>query len=228
MPDITALLERAAAEPTSEPDVARCYQRALTRRRALWGTSAVVVATAVIVGGIIAVRSDSTARIQVGSPPSTSVPTEVYRDAEHRFSITLPAGWQRAPSLAPWLHSPYDILDVATVPLQPSLEPGNQAACPAEVPKVAVAGLGRTGAYLSIREWRPGEGMYTAQPRPARAADLRWGVGACELASGAVVSTATFSDQGRDFSVTMVTGAESTAPVALMDILDSFVVEPRS
>ena len=76
----------------------------------------------------------------------------------------------------------------------------NGAACPSEVPKVVVDGIGRSGAYLSIREWIPGQGLYSAEPRPANVADLHWEKG-CALPDGMTVSIATFRDGHRDFTV---------------------------
>jgi len=134
-----------------------------------------------------------------------------FRDAAHRYSIQIPAGWYRASEpLAPWLASPQEILSVATLPLSPSPRPGNQAACPSEIPKVAVDAIRPDGAYLWIGEWTPGQGLYTSEPRPDHAINLHWR-NECPLPNGISAAGATFRDQGRDFSVHMVLGRTAAA-----------------
>lgn len=146
-----------------------------------------------------------------------------YHDATNRFSINLADGFHVAPKpLAPWLHSPYDVLNVATVALEPSPLPSNQAACPSEIPKVIANGIGSDGASLTIREWRPGEGIYVAEARPLKSEDLSWTAG-CTLPSGMSNFGATFRDQGRDFSVQIVLGSNAQARrTDLEAMLDSF------
>jgi hypothetical protein len=146
-------------------------------------------------------------------------------DAANDFDIAIPPGFMRSHGvLEPWLYSPHEILSLATVPLAPL--PGspdvNQAACPSEIPKVAVDGIGSTGAFLGIYEWIRGQGLYTTEPRPAHASELQWREG-CPLPNGTTVSIATLRDGNRDFTVAIVLGRlAQDARTRLYEVLDSF------
>ncbi len=224
MADISTLLDRAAATPTRGPDIDGPFRRARRTRVAARSIAAMVIVAAIAVT-VFAVVLPTRDHLRVASTTTTtvtSVPSE-FHDATHRFTIQIPAGWYRAQQpLAPWLHSPHEILSLATVPLSPIPLDGNQAACPSEIPKAAVQRMGPGDAYLWIGEWIPGEGTYTAEPRPERAADLHW-QHECPLPNGITAVGATFRDGTRDFSAHLVFGADATARRAeLYTILDSF------
>ena len=186
-----------------------------------------LLAAAIVLTAYWITRSEPTQKLHVGgtSTATTTMPRPPveFRDATHLFSIDIPAGWFRSERpLAPWLHSPHEILSIATVPVAPSRLPGNQAACPSEIPKVAVDAIGRDGAYLGIYEWIRGEGSYGTEPRPEHAALLHW-VRECPLPNGVTALGATFTDGNRDFTVHMVLGADAGALRAeIYAALDSF------
>jgi hypothetical protein len=227
MDDVSRLLERAASTPTTRPDLVRATRRA--RRARATATAVAAAAFAVLLAlGVYAMFRPTTPRARVSVEPTT-VPsaTSEYRDDQQRFSIEVPSGWFRAERrLEPWLVSPHEILSIATVPLSPSPLPGNQAACYSEIPRVAVDGIGRDGAYIWIGEWIPGQGLYTAEPRTAHAADLTWQP-ECPLPNGITAKGATFRDQGRDFSVHVVRGANASARLSqIYAMLDTLRVDP--
>ena len=224
MADISTLLDRAATTPTRGPDIDGPFRGALRRRIAARSivTAVVIAAIAVAMFGVLRPKQN---QLRVASRPTTTLtpgPSE-YHDTSHGFSIQIPSGWYRAERpLEPWLESPHEILSLATVPLSPSSLSGNQAACASEIPKVAVQGIGPDGAYLWIGQWIPGEGIYTAEPRPAHAASLHW-QRECPLPNGITAVGATFRDGTRDFSVHLVLGADATARrTELYAILDTF------
>ena len=236
MPDIISVLERAAAAPTQEPDVDRAVRAAWRARVAAAAVASVVVAT-ITLSGYVALRPSSPRhRVTVSGPPpaaSTTIPRPLepnYRDAKNGFEIAIFGGWKRSNgTLEPWLYSPHEILSVATVALAPSPLPGNQAACASEVPKVAVDGIGRAGAFMGIYEWRKGQGLYTAEAwRGGSSAHLAWGPG-CKLTTGATVSIATFELGGRDFTVSTVVGPDAvSARAEIYGMLDAFALQPTA
>jgi hypothetical protein len=225
MPDITSVLERAAATPTRGPDVERPLRR-LRRRRIAAATSAACVMIAGIAVLAIALqpqhRSD---RVQVVPPP----PPVSSTATSHGASIEVPAGWHvTTKPLAPWLYSPFELFSIATTPLEPlppvSVDPQrctpptgqvlkpvagcntNQAACPSEIPQVAVDGIAPDGAYLWIGEWRGG--LYEAAPRPSTfdgvtLHDL------CALPRGLKAYGGAYRDGATDFDVTMMFGPDA-------------------
>ena len=187
-------------------------RRAPRRHAAVRLTATTILAAAIVFPAYWMSRSEPAQNLHVGgsSTATTSLPGTPFefRDASRRFSIEVPVGWFRSVRpLAPWLHSPHEILSIATVPVAPSTQPGNQAACPSEIPKVAVDAIGRDGAYVGIYEWIRGEGSYRAEPRPGHAA-LPW-VRECPLPNGVTAFGATFTDGNRDFTVHMVLGADA-------------------
>ena len=190
----------------------------------------------VLACALVLAACSSTHNAQSGSSsPSTASPSTPsaspfeFRSSTHHYSIEIPAGWFRSEQpLEPWLESPHEILSLATVSVRPSPLPGNQAACPSEIPKVAVDAIGRAGAYLGIYEWIRGEGQYVTEPRPVHAALLHW-VRECPLPNGIVAFGATFTDGTRDFTVHMVLGADAaTRRAAIYAALDSFHPDARS
>ena len=225
MDDISTLLARGAATPTRGPDIDALLRRARRRSRAtvLIATALVVAVIAPVAYGLAGPKPAQKIRVTTTTP--LSAPSE-FRDATHHFVIQVPAGWFRTEQpLEPWLLSPHEILSVATVPLSPL---GNHAACPSEIPKVAVDAIGPNGAYLGIYEWIRGEGIYTAEPRPDNAAHLHWEP-ECPLPNGITAFGATFTDRNRDFTVTMVLGVNATDRRSeIYASLDRFRPEPET
>jgi Protein of unknown function (DUF4232) len=228
MGDISTLLTRAAATPTRGPDLDGPVRKARRRRAGVRLIATALLGAAIAVPAFALLRRHPAEKLHVGTAETTATPApssapSTFRDASHRFSIRIPHAWFRTKRpLEPWLYSPHEILSLATVPLAPSPLPGNQAACPSEIPKVAVDAIGPEGAYLAIYEWIPGEGIYTAEPRPAHAAALHWAP-ECPLPNGLTARGATFRDGKRDFSVSMILGANAADRRAeIDDALDSF------
>ena len=212
MADLQSLLEHAAASPSRRPDVERPYRR---RHRGRRSSLVLVVLLAAAAAGVAITHQSSApgTRVQV-RPPGPAVPKPapaLYRDPTDRMSISIAPGWQREPhALRPWLYSPHEILSLATAPLAPTPGAGNHAACASEIAQVVVDGIGPEGGYMSIDEWRPGQGLYTAGPRRRRAADLDWAAG-CKLPNGMRDQIATVRDAGRDFTITLVFGSGERA-----------------
>jgi hypothetical protein len=85
-----------------------------------------------------------------------------YRDPTHRFSVTLPAGWQRASeSLTPHLLDPREILSAGTFTLH-----RREGEC-AHVPTGALELLGPTDAFVTVQERGHGHDAAGFAPRPA-------------------------------------------------------------
>jgi len=212
MPDITSVLERAAARPTQGPDLARARRSA---RRVRVGVGIGIAAAIAVVGSIAALvilRSPARSRVTVAtnSTPSSTTPsptTVTSGDA----SISVEPGWYvSSKPLTPWLVSPHELFSIATVPLDPSPQPGNQAACASEIAKVAVDGIGARGAYLWIGEW-PNDWPYNRpSARPATSAGLHLDPG-CVLPHGLKSYLALLRDGDHEYSVTYVLGPEAPA-----------------
>jgi hypothetical protein len=233
MADISTLLAQAAITPTRGPDIDGALRKTRRGRAAVRLAATALLGAAIVLPAYWIFRSKPTQRLHVAgtSTVTTSLPRPPFefRDGTHRFSIEIPARWFRSEQpLEPWLHSPHEILSIATVPVSPSPLPGNQAACPSEIPKVAVDAIGRDGAYLGIYEWIRGEGLYGTEPRPDHAALLHW-VRECPLPNGIAAFGATFTDGNRDFTVHMVLGADARSLRAeIYAALDSFRPDARS
>jgi hypothetical protein len=230
MADLQSLLERAAASPARPPDVAGPYRR--RRRNVRSGFALVVVAAAATAGVAITNRSSGPdARVQVRAPKPVSTPKQAptpYRDKTNRMSISIAPGWQRMPrALRPWLFSPHEILSLATTSLSPTPGPGNHAACASEIAQVVVDRIGPDGGYMSIDEWRQGQGIYTSEPRTLRAADLHWSA-LCPLPNGMTGQGATVHEAGRDFTISLVFGAHARATrrAELYAMLDTLHFDP--
>ncbi len=233
MGDISTLLARAAATPTRGPDIEGAVRLARRRRTAVRLGAMALLGAAIALPAYLTLRPKPTHNIHVeGATTVTTAPPASpfeYHDPTHRYSINIPAGWFRTERpLEPWLESPHEILSIATSPVSPSPLPGNQAACPSEIPKVAVDAIGRAGAYLGIYEWIRGQGLYGTERRPGRAALLHWQP-ECPLPNGITAFGATFTDGNRDFTVHMVLGADATARRAqIYEALDSFHPDAQS
>ena len=102
---------------------------------------------------------------------------------------------------------PFEVFSIATSPLEPSPLPGNQAACPSEIPQVAVDGIAPDGAYLWIGEWRGG--LYEPGPRPSTFDGVKL-PGLCPLPRGLQAYGGVFRDGTTDFNVTMIFGPDAS------------------
>src|SRR5947208_29699 len=88
MPDITAVLERAAGEPTRAPELERPYRRA--RRRRYARVAATVVSAAivgVVVGVVVGAAPDRHPPVVVRSEPPPQIANS------HDASISVAPGW---------------------------------------------------------------------------------------------------------------------------------------
>jgi hypothetical protein len=207
MPDITSVLERAAAAPTRTPDVEGPRRRQRTTRAlAAVGACAAVVVIAVFAVMLQPARTKP--RVTTTHPaeqPPASAPLR-----SHDATIDVASGWQASSEpLAWWLDSPFELFSIATSPLPPSphRQP-NEAACPSEIPQVAVDNIADDGAYLWVGEWRPGVGLYTPSARPPTFDGLTWQPG-CELPRGEKSYVGIFRDGTHDYSVTYVLGKDA-------------------
>jgi hypothetical protein len=226
MPDITSVLERAAAVPTRGPDIERPLRRQRQARLAAATSVTCAVVAAVVVFAIVLQPQHRNGRVQVEPPPPVTTATTA---TSHGASIDVPAGWHVTDKpLAPWLYSPFELFSIATSPLEQAppltVDPSrctpptgqvlrpiagcntNQAACPSEIPQVAVDGIAPDGAYLWIGEWRGG--LYEAGPRPSTfdgvtLSDL------CALPRGLKAYGGAFRDGTTDFNVTMMFGPDA-------------------
>lgn len=206
MPDITSVLERAAATPTRAPDLEVPLRRA--RRRRVVRDLGVVVVCAAVAFGVLAYDRSPSRRVRVTGPAPAVLQTVTSHDAD----IILAPGWTSSSEpLAWWLHSPFELFSLSTSPLPPSphLQP-NEAACPSEIPAVAVDNLPADGAFLWVGEWRPHEGLYETVPRPSTFSGVVMNA-ACPLPRGEQAFSAIFRDTARDFTVTYVLGPDAPA-----------------
>jgi len=206
MPDITSLLERAAAAPGGAPDIERPLQR---KRWARAGAALTVCAVVALVVVVAPGRSKS--HVVVSTPPtSAEQQPQSVRRADATIDV-LPGWYASDKPLAPWLHSPFELFSISTTPgVQPLANVANCAACASEIPKVAVDAIGTTGAFLWIGEWRPGEGEYEAAPRPNTFDGMVLSPG-CNLPHGMKPYIGAFRDGARDFTVSYLIGPDAPA-----------------
>lgn len=199
MPDITSVLERAAAAPTRMPDVKG------PRRRQRWTRVCIATATslALVFAFLFVPRNHQHPRVTTVHPAQQ--PPAPVRLHSHDATIDVLPGWHASSEpLAWWLYSPSELFSIATSPLPPSPhKQPNEAACPSEIPQVAVDSIADDGAYLWIGEWRGG--IYNASPRPAAAQGIILQPG-CELPRGEKSYLALLRDGTHDYSVTYVLG----------------------
>ena len=168
-------------------------------------------AGAIVVAGsvtVFAMLSPSTRRVRVSVTNPEPLPSTITSgDA----SIAVEPGWfASSKPLTPWLVSPHELFSIATVPLEPSAQPGNQAACASEIAKVAVDGIGSHGAYLWVGEWPNNWPDNEPSPRPASSAALHLDPG-CVLPHGLKSYLALLRDGDHEYSVTYVLGPEAPA-----------------
>lgn len=205
MPDITSVLERAAAAPNRAPQVDEPYRHARRARAVRVGVFAVLV-VAIAAGTVVVSTRPSGHRVVVQAQPKPNIASS------HDAEITVAPAWSVASTSLAWsLHSPFELFSISTSPLPPSphLQP-NEAACPSEIPAVAVDNLPTDGAYLWIGEWRPSEGLYQAAPRPTTFSGVAMDA-ECPLPRGEHAFGATYRDGTHDFSVTYVLGPDAPA-----------------
>jgi hypothetical protein len=162
--------------------------------------------------------------------PTTGAPVPAdFHDAAGRFSITIEPGWYRSNGpLAWWLYSPHELLSLATEPaLTAPHAAANEAACPSEIPKVAVDRIGADGAYVWLGEHRAGGSSHGDSPRPASFAAADWRP-LCPLPGGMSAAGLDFVDAGRAFTVSVVFGPDVTAGrrAEVYRMLDSLAFEP--
>jgi hypothetical protein len=197
MPDITAVLERAAAPPTGTPDLEG------PRRRRRWtrASGALVTSAAVIVFAVLLVPG-SHKRVQVNTLGPAHLP-QVARSRDATIDVA-PGWYATAEPLAWWLFSPVELFSIATNPLPPAPhKQPNEAACASEIPQVAVDNIADDGAYLWIGEWRGG--LYGTSPRPSNSDAMILTPG-CALPRGEKSYIGVFRDGTHDYSVTYVLG----------------------
>ena len=101
MPELTPLLERAAAKPRRAPEVDQTWRHARSRVLLVRGGALIAI---VCFAGVLAVttRPNHTARVTTATPTTVVPATSEYRDDGNGFSVTIPNGWYRSrASLAP-------------------------------------------------------------------------------------------------------------------------------
>jgi hypothetical protein len=204
MPDIASVLEHAAAEPSGPPDI----DGPLRRKR--W-TRVSIVASACVLAAVVLVLSFPRhgARVVTSTPAPMPSPQVVESNGAR---ITVPPDWHATPEpLNWWIHSPFELYSIATVPLPPSPHQApNEAACPSEIPQVVADNLPADGAYLWITLWRPAEGLYGTDPWPsdASAIDFRRN-DFCRLPNGLATYEATLRKGKYDLSIAYVLGPDA-------------------
>jgi hypothetical protein len=217
MPDVTSVLERAAAAPTRSPDIETPARR--SRRRRVMRASAAVAVVAAVVIGVLAVGNTQSSHVRVTGPPPVPQPITM---TSHDASIDVTPGWSTSTEpLEWWLISPFELFSIATFPLPPSRhDVPNDAACPSEIPAAAVDNLPADGAYLWIGEWVPNEGLYQTAPRPVSFSGVALNP-ACPLPRGEQAFSSIYRDGARDFTVTYVLGPD--APTSRRDAIDQML-----
>ncbi len=226
MPDISSVLERAAAMPTRGPDVERPLRRRRRRRFAAAASAACVMVAGIAVLASALQPQHRSGRVQVVPPP----PDVSSTATSHGAAIEVPPGWHvTANPLAPWLYSPFELFSIATTPLEQAppltvdpqrctpptgqaLKPvagcnTNQAACPSEIPQVAVDGIAPDGAYLWIGEWRGGLSQARLPSAHVRRRDAPRPAARCPAVSEAYGGI--YRDGTTDFEVTMMFGPDA-------------------
>ena len=162
------------------------------------------------------------------APAHAPQPRVTYEDPVYRYTVQLPAGWQRATeSLTPHLVDPREILSVGTFPLR-----HRENRC-AHVPTSALEDLGPTDALVSVQErGRRGGAAAGFPPRPAH---FQFSDGSTSEASTCVRRPARFtdsfiwfSDGGRRFHALVAFGLQAPERVRreAFAILDSLRFDP--
>jgi len=158
--------------------------------------------------------------------PAADNPSREYRSERYRYTVSLPAGWQRARRpITPELMVPREIFSAGTFTLR--FRPTNCEAWAG----AAQEDLGAQDAFITVREAgdSPDEADYDYGPRPETFS--AWKPSARPTScpqSVALVQHIRFHDSGRSFDVLVVTGPETSAETrrAAYRVLDSFRVEP--
>ena len=203
MPDVSSVLERAAASPTREPDVATPLRRRRWQRASVGAGAFVLLIVAV---GAFAVWPRGQAhKVRISTPP----PLQTIES--HGATITLQPGWVASSEpLNWWVHSPFELFSLSTSPLPPSSHAvANDAAYASEIPRTVADNLASDGAYLAVYLWRPHEGLYGATPRdPAKPIDF---LPLCALPRGLHGYGANIQDGDYVYEVTYVVGPDVSA-----------------
>jgi hypothetical protein len=205
MPDIIAVLERAAAEPTHGPDVATPLRRRRWQRVAV--ASGALVLVIAVIATIVAWPRGEGHQVVISTPAQQTVES-------HGATIELQPGW--AASSEPlnwWIGSPYELFSLSTSPLPPSRhDVQNDAACPSEIPNTVATNLPADGAYLWVTLWGP-SGLYQTKPWPADAGEIDWnswvGDRYCTLPRGLTIHTATLARGTHNLTISYVLGPDA-------------------
>lgn len=163
-----------------------------------------------LVAGVVAAGCGAGAAVAPEVSPRSQAPRAID-DVRHGYSLTLPAGWHRAPrNLTPELTEPREILSIATYPLRYE----RRARCAiGGCPTPALNGFRAADVLVSIQERR--------QARPARkdvAIDLERRQTASEPGQPPCVRTRVawyafeeFAQAGRTFYVLAIVGRRASA-----------------
>lgn len=146
---------------------------------------------------------------------------EIYRDAEHRLSYAIPAGWQRATaSLTPSLVDPVEVLSVGTG----DLRPGGQDC--GHTPENAARAMSAGDALVSVQETSPKHFSARNQPFDLGVAQVHHQLAGCADRSDLDVRWTGFSEAGRGFYVLVAFGPGVSAErrAEAVGILDSLQV----
>jgi hypothetical protein len=147
----------------------------------------------------------------------------------HGITVTLPAGWQRAPrSLTPHLSDPREVVAVGTFPLR-----YRRTAC-AHMPGSALEDLGPRDAFVTLMErGLDRRSTWKGFPKRPKHFGPRLGPGS---EAGECVPTARFTDHwfgftdgGRHFHVLVAFGANASARTRRQAtaILDDLRIDPH-
>jgi hypothetical protein len=235
MNDITAILEQAAATPTSPPDLTQAHRRAhqMRRRRHATIAFAAIAATLCVVGSIVAISEGGDARHpRIASPPNGNT---TYTNSARSITLDYPAHWQIAHELlTPHLGlpgEPYEVVALGTFPMAPA-----DHNC-AHVPVNALETMSRTDAFVWIGE-RPDYAAGTFPPRPANftpdlGTDVTTGTdysaqpdGCLDHPLAGTARVISFEDHGRSFYALVAIGTDATPGRAAeaYEILNSFSI----
>jgi hypothetical protein len=150
------------------------------------------------------------------------------RQTAHGITVTLPAGWQRAPrSLTPQLTDPREVVAVGTYKLR--YRPTDCA----QIAGSALEDLGATDAFVTVQERGRGSSRSGFPARPKHfGPDLGGAADASECVPGIQVVDRwlNFADGGRHFYVLVAFGAKASAATRKQAwaMLDGLRVDPNA
>jgi hypothetical protein len=202
MPDVTSVLERAAAEPARGPDLERPWRRRRVKR---FGTAGAAVVGIAALAVVLAPRDPKIEVVNVAGP--TTTPARVAY-VDNAWLSVLP-GWHLAPEPhAWWLTSPKELFSVSSTPLPPSPHvEENEAICPSEIPRAVAENLPTDGAYLWIGKWQQNRLGYTTSPY--KRFDERDFHPLCDLPRGLVARGTTVNNGETDYVVYYIVGPDT-------------------